>query len=1409
MATINQIIDDEGLFQGQLSDRERSDDRNPTLNGNGEPGEIVRIYDSGTLIAEVTANKKGAWSYETDRLSDGKHSFTVTSLDSAGVELPHSSSQAVVIDKSVSKAVGVGIFADNSGGQIEVGSGDSTHDDSLNIAGMAERGATVEVFDKGVSIGTVAVDGSGQWSMDVTLDVGKHKLTTQVTDSAGNVSGMSSVTKFNVDMMKQAPDVAPTVDELTTTDTGALITGTASLSVGDELSVEVDGVTYTTANGLNIDTGNASWSLDLADDSLTVGEHDVVATVSNNAGSISDTSNNEITIEAEAVVQVVAGKSNVGAAAAAAGAVVLPPNTVIFDGGLTNDSTPLIRGRATPGSEMRLSANGEDYGPITVDSSGTWSVQVVNALPEGETLFSASATNAAGTAYFGYTLTIDTVPPETPVITSAEDNVGAIQVDLNDNDHTDDDVPELFGTGTEGDTIRIFDNNQFIGTVTVDSNGEWNYLHTSSFSEGAHRFTAIALDEAGNTSRTSNNFDLTVDRTAETATITHLEDDVGKNKGDVLNGKTTDDELPLVVGEGQAGATVEVFNGSKSLGSAVVNKKGDWELDVSSKLTAGNYTFTTVQTDLAGNVSERSAGFDFKVQLNKNPNAKNDSYEIDRATNLNVLKNDVDPDGNALTITKIVKQPGNGSVKINKNGTITFTPDSDTQSGVETFTYQVKDGKGGFDTAKVRVEVHPKLIEPTIDLVASSDSGRSDTDNITNISTPELTGTAAAGSTVVVYDGSQKLGETTADGSGNWSITSSWMADAVHNLTVKSSAFGQSITSSPLAVTIDTVLNASITGSAWSYTISASEEIDYGIQDVGFIWGSRPWINQGTSITSYGNTSSDMAVVLAVSALGFSHGYFTLGATLTDVAGNSSYDEFGQVYLDPIASLKDGGYVVTYLKLSDDADLGFDVFAQRYDALGNTTNDAFLVNSYQQADQVNSDITGLEDGGFLITWQSYEQDGSDYGIYAQRYDVDGSRIGGEVRVNDYTDSAQEKPEITSLDSGGYVITWMSEGQDGSEAGVYVRVYDADGNVSTDEILVNSSVNLDQANPTVTTLDNGSFVVSWQSNHQVENGYDIYAKIYSADGVVLKSDFLLNSVTDSEQATPNITNLSNGGFATSWVTTDATGIASIAVRTFDQNGKPILTQDLAITEGNLTVGSKPEVSGLDDGSFVLVWASDDGQTSAIYSSRYDQDGTAIFEEKEISSSYISVQTEPHVVALEDGGYLVSWTDVSPETGEASVYAKQFDQNSESINGNFEVGAVVGFDDSTFDNDIPEDAADVSVVPVDTDLQNLVDDAIEIDLSNAAEIAGGIEGSLADLVIPGDLEMLSLVDLLDGVEIGDLESLIRSNLQLVDTASLNFIAEKVEVEFSAGIADYSTEINDLIQNIDLNQDTYLYM
>ena len=92
------------------------------------------------------------------------------------------------------------------------------------------------------------------------------------------------------------------------------------------------------------------------------------------------------------------------------------------------------------------------------------------------------------------------------------------------------------------------------------------------------------------------------------------------------------------------------------------------------------------------------------------------------------------------------------------------------------------------------------------DLTAASDSGVSNTDNLTSVTTPMFTGTSAAGATVTLLEGSTVLGTTTADGSGNWSITSSVLANGVHNLTARATDLaGNQTTSGTLAVTIDTL----------------------------------------------------------------------------------------------------------------------------------------------------------------------------------------------------------------------------------------------------------------------------------------------------------------------------------------------------------------------------------------------------------------------------------------------------------------------------------------------------------------------------------------------------------------------------------------------------------------------------
>ena len=88
-----------------------------------------------------------------------------------------------------------------------------------------------------------------------------------------------------------------------------------------------------------------------------------------------------------------------------------------------------------------------------------------------------------------------------------------------------------------------------------------------------------------------------------------------------------------------------------------------------------------------------------------------------------------------------------------------------------------------------------------------------------------------------------------------------------------------------------------------------------------------------------------------------------------------------------------------------------------------------LVNTTTANDQIQPTITALTDGGWVVSWSSLGQDGSDYGVYQQRYSAAGATVGSETRVNTTTTSSQDQPTIAALTDGGWVVSWESY-QDG-------------------------------------------------------------------------------------------------------------------------------------------------------------------------------------------------------------------------------------------------------------------------------------------------------------------------------------------------------------------------------------------
>ena len=145
----------------------------------------------------------------------------------------------------------------------------------------------------------------------------------------------------------------------------------------------------------------------------------------------------------------------------------------------------------------------------------------------------------------------------------------------------------------------------------------------------------------------------------------------------------------------------------------------------------------------------------------------------------------------------------------------------------------------------------------------------------------------------------------------------------------------------------------------------------------------------------------------------------------------------GPQIFSSVAVLRDGGFVVSYGN-----ELSSAYYFDRFDAAGALVGgDTFIASSGGAFG--TPDLTALADGGFVVTWQ--RSIAGEMDIYAQRFDATGMKVGDELAVNATTANSQEAPAVAALSDGGFVITWQSAKQDGSDYGIYARRFDASGN----------------------------------------------------------------------------------------------------------------------------------------------------------------------------------------------------------------------------------------------------------------------------------------------------------------------------------------------------------------------------
>lgn len=325
----------------------------------------------------------------------------------------------------------------------------------------------------------------------------------------------------------------------------------------------------------------------------------------------------------------------------------------------------------------------------------------------------------------------------------------------------------------------------------------------------------------------------------------------------------------------------------------------------------------------------------------------------------------------------------------------------------------------------------------------------------------------------------------------------------------------------------------------------------------------------------------------------------------------------------------EGNFVVIW---NDTVNSG-DVLGCRFDASGNVLGSGqFTVNSTTPSSQGRATVAMNASGAFVVAWESAGQENG-LGVYAQRFDANGLKQGGEIHVNQWTTNDQGKPSVAIDSAGNFIITWTSDGQDGSGYGVYARRFDAAGNAMGDgnEFVVNSTTPNDQQHSSVALNDNGDFVIVWEG--QDDGGLGILGQRFNGAGVAQGGEFHVNATPAGTQDYPSVAMTADGDFVVAWSSEgqDSSGWGAYAQR-FNAAGVA-QGDEIRVAETTSDDQDYPVVAMDSRGNFLVTWESygqPGGSGWDVYGRLYDRSGNAMPEgELRINTTTSGTQDFPSV------------------------------------------------------------------------------------------------------------------------------------------------------------------------------------
>ena len=194
--------------------------------------------------------------------------------------------------------------------------------------------------------------------------------------------------------------------------------------------------------------------------------------------------------------------------------------------------------------------------------------------------------------------------------------------------------------------------------------------------------------------------------------------------------------------------------------------------------------------------------------------------------------------------------------------------------------------------------------------------------------------------------------------------------------------------------------------------------------------------------------------------------------------------------------------------------------------------------------------------------------------------------------------------------------------------------------------------------------------AWQDESKDTNGDGIYGQLFNSSGVAVGTEFKINSRTSGNQTDVRLASLKSGGFAAVYTDSSGENGYDVYAKRFDSHGNALDTNDFLVNSTTSGTQADAGISALADGGFVITYTAaglaDDAGLYGVGAQRFDASGSKVGSEFMVNTTTADHQKYSAVAGLEDGDFVVSFSDASGADGAGlGVFAQRFDAGVSTV------------------------------------------------------------------------------------------------------------------------------------------------